>query len=70
MRWINLEPIMQSEVSKEEKDKYHVLIHIYMKSRNMVMYMFQCYFLKSSPFSFPHCVQKSILYVCISIAAL
>ena len=36
MRWINLEPIMQSEVSKEEKDKYHVLIHIYMKSRNMV----------------------------------
>ena len=27
MRWMNLEPIMQSEVS--QKDKYHILIHIY-----------------------------------------
>ena len=23
MRWMNLEPIIQSEVSKKEKDKYH-----------------------------------------------
>ena len=29
MRWMNLEPIIQSEVSQEEKDKYHVLTHIY-----------------------------------------
>ena len=29
MRWINLEPIIQSEVSQKEKDKYHILIHIY-----------------------------------------
>ena len=29
MRWINLEPIMQSEVSQKEKDKYHILTHIY-----------------------------------------
>ena len=29
MRWINLEPITQSEVSQEEKDKYPVLMHIY-----------------------------------------
>ena len=29
MRWMNLEPIMQSEVSQEEKDKYHILMHIY-----------------------------------------
>ena len=29
MRWINLEPIIQSEVSQKEKDKYGVLIHIY-----------------------------------------
>ena len=29
MRWMNLEPIIQSEVSQKEKDKYHILLHIY-----------------------------------------
>ena len=29
MRWMNLEPIIQSEVRKEEKDTYCILIHIY-----------------------------------------
>ena len=29
MRWMNLEPIIQSEVSQREKDKYCILIHIY-----------------------------------------
>ena len=29
MRWMNLEPITQSEVSQKEKDKYHILTHIY-----------------------------------------
>ena len=29
MRWINLEPIIQSEVSQKEKDKYRILTHIY-----------------------------------------
>ena len=29
MRWMNLEPIMQSEVSQKEKNKYHILTHIY-----------------------------------------
>ena len=29
MQWINLEPIIQSEVSQKEKDKYHILTHIY-----------------------------------------
>ena len=29
LRWMNLEPIMQSEVSQKEKDKYHILRHIY-----------------------------------------
>ena len=29
MRWMNLEPIIQSEVSLKEKDKYHILTHIY-----------------------------------------
>ena len=28
MRWMNLEPITQSEVSQKEKDKYHILKHI------------------------------------------
>ena len=36
MRWMNLEPIIQSEVSQKEKDKYHILNHIY-ESRNMVL---------------------------------
>ena len=27
--WMNLEPIIQSEVRKKEKDKYHILMHIY-----------------------------------------
>ena len=29
MRWMNLEPVIQSEVSQKEKDKYHILMHIY-----------------------------------------
>ena len=29
MRWMNIEPIIQSEVSQKEKDKYYILTHIY-----------------------------------------
>ena len=29
MRWMNLEPIIQSEVSQKEKDKYRILMHTY-----------------------------------------
>ena len=29
MRWMNLDPIIQSEVSQKQKDKYHILTHIY-----------------------------------------
>ena len=29
MRWMNLEPHIQREVSQKEKDKYHILVHIY-----------------------------------------
>ena len=29
MRWMNLEPIIQSEVSQKEKEKYRMLVHIY-----------------------------------------
>ena len=28
VRWMNLEPVVQSEVSQKEKSKYHTLIHI------------------------------------------
>ena len=35
MRWMNLEPIIQSEVSQKEKDKYHIQC-ICMESRKMV----------------------------------
>ena len=34
---MNLEPIIQSEVSQKEKDKYCILIYIYMESRKMVL---------------------------------
>ena len=29
MRWLNLEPMIQSEMSQKEKDKYHILPHIW-----------------------------------------
>ena len=29
MRWIKLEPIIQSEVSQKEKHQYSILTHIY-----------------------------------------
>ena len=28
MRWRNLEPIIQSEISQKEKDKYHLLTYV------------------------------------------
>ena len=28
IKWMNLEPIIQSEVSQQENDKYHILTHI------------------------------------------
>ena len=33
MRWMNLEPIIQSEVSQKEKDRYHILTHIYINQK-------------------------------------
>ena len=29
MRWMNQEPIIQSEVNQKEKNKYRILTHIY-----------------------------------------
>ena len=37
MRWMKLEPIVQSEVSQKDKDHYNILTHIYMEFRNMFM---------------------------------
>ena len=37
MRWMKLEPIIQSEVSQKERRQYSILTHIYMEFRKMVM---------------------------------
>ena len=29
MRWMNIEPVIQSEVNQKEKDRYHILTHVY-----------------------------------------
>jgi len=36
MRWMKLEPIIQSEVSQKEKHQYSILMYIYMEFRNMI----------------------------------
>ena len=33
VRWMDLESVIQSEVSQQEKNKYHMLKHIYMESK-------------------------------------
>ena len=39
MRWMDLESVIQSEVSQKEKNKYHMLTHTYgiLKKRKMVL---------------------------------
>ena len=37
MRWMNLEPIIQSDVSQKEKYKYCILTHIYRILKKMVL---------------------------------
>ena len=36
MRWMKLEPIIQSEVSQKDKEHYSILTQIYMEFRKMV----------------------------------
>ena len=36
MRWMKLEPIIQSEVSQKDKGQYSILMHIYIESRKMI----------------------------------
>ena len=33
MRWMDLETVIQSEVSQKEKNKYHMLTYIYIESK-------------------------------------
>ena len=28
VRWMNLKPVIQSEISQKEKNKYHILTHL------------------------------------------
>ena len=37
MRWMNLEPIIHSEVSQKEKNKCYILTCVCMESRKMVL---------------------------------
>ena len=37
VRWMSLEPIIESEVSQKEKNKYQILMHICMESRKTVL---------------------------------
>ena len=36
LRWMKLEPIIESEVSQKEKHQYSILTHIYMEFRKIV----------------------------------
>ena len=36
LRWMNLEPVIQIEVSQKEKNNCCISIHIYMKSRKTI----------------------------------
>ena len=36
MRWMELEPIIQSDISQKEKLQYTILMYIYMQFRKMV----------------------------------
>ena len=37
VRWMDLESVIQSEVSQKEKNKYCILTHIYMESKKKKM---------------------------------
>ena len=37
MKWMNLEPIIQSKVSQKEKQQYSILMHTYMEFRKTVI---------------------------------
>ena len=38
VKWMDIEFVIQSEVSQKEKNKYHMLTHIYMESKKKIGY--------------------------------
>ena len=40
VRWMYLEPVIQSEISHQEKNKYHILMHTYGIRKTALMNMF------------------------------
>ena len=40
MRWMKLEPIIQSKVIQKEKYQYSILMHIYMEFRKVMMTLY------------------------------
>ena len=40
MRWVKLEPIIQSEVSQKEKHQYSILIHIYGLEKDVMIILY------------------------------
>ena len=45
VRWINQEPVIQSEVSQKEKNKYSILKHSFVlcESVSVLLYAFICF---------------------------
>ena len=37
VRWMDLESVIQSEISQKEKNKYRMLTHIYMKPKKKIV---------------------------------
>ena len=60
MRWMKLEPIIQSEVSQKEKHQYSILTH-----DNIHISMLPSQIIPPSP---SPTVQKTVLYICVSFA--
>ena len=58
MRWMKLEPIVQSEVSQKEKHQYSILTYIYF---NAILPYYP-------NISLSHRVQKTVLYISVSFA--
>ena len=43
VRWMNLESVIQSEVSHKEKDKYHILMHTYGIQKNTEEFIYNIF---------------------------